>query len=82
MSRSTETSDADVTRTLELPDRLVSRVEDRLDRTDFETPEAYIGFVLEEVLREVEEDAPTSDDDERVGEQVENRLKSLGYLDG
>lgn len=80
MNRSHESSDAGATRTIELPDRLVSRVEDRLDRTDFETPEAYIGFVLEEVLLAVEADTEDSDDD-LVGEEVENRLKSLGYLE-
>lgn len=68
-------------RQLELPDRIIARVEDRLPRTEFETPEEYITFVLEEVLYRVEEE--TEDDDfEPVDEdEVKNRLKSLGYLD-
>lgn len=68
-------------RQLELPDRIIARVEDRLPRTEFDTPEEYITFVLEEVLYRVEED--TEDDDfEPVDEdEVKNRLKSLGYLD-
>lgn len=67
-------------RQVELPERIISRVEDRLPRTEFEKPEEYITFVLEEVLYRVEEE--TEDDDfEPVDEdEVKNRLKSLGYL--
>lgn len=66
---------------VDLPKQLVSRVEKRLPRTEFETSSEYITFVLEEVLYQVEID--TEDDDfEPVDEQeVKNRLKSLGYLD-
>lgn len=63
-----------------VPDRLVSRVERRLPRTDFEDPEEYVAYVLEEVLAQVESE--TDGDYEQVdGEEVEDRLKSLGYLD-
>ena len=67
-------------RTVELPDHLVERVEERLPRTEWESPEAYIAYVLEEVLYRVEQE--TDDDDyEAVDEaEVEDRLKSLGYL--
>lgn len=66
---------------LQLPARIVSRVEDRLPRTEFDTPEEYVTFVLEEVLYRVEKE--TADDDfEAVDEdEVRDRLKSLGYLD-
>lgn len=65
---------------VELPERIVSRVDDRLPRTEFRDSGEYITFVLEEVLYRVEEE--TKDDDfEPVDEQeVEQRLKSLGYL--
>jgi len=74
-------TDSESTRTVELPDRIVSRVEDRLPRTEWDDPEAYITYVLEEVLYRVEQE--TEDDDfEAVDEaEVEDRLKSLGYLD-
>ena len=68
------------TRTLELPERIVERVEKRVPRTEWETPAEYITFVLEEVLYRVERE--TEDDDfEPVDEaEVKARLKSLGYL--
>jgi hypothetical protein len=73
--------DTERTRSVDLPERIVSRVEDRLPRTEWETPEAYITYVMEEVLYHVERE--TEDDDfEPVDEdEVEERLKSLGYLD-
>lgn len=68
------------TQSIVVPDRLVSRVEQRVARTDFDSPEAYVAYVLEEVLAQVESD--TDGDYERVdGDEVEDRLKSLGYLD-
>ena len=68
------------TQSMELPARIVERVEKRLPRTEWETPEEYITFVMEEVLYRVEEE--TEDDDfEPVDEdEVRDRLKSLGYL--
>jgi hypothetical protein len=65
---------------LQLPKRIVDRVEDRLPRTEWETPEAYVTYVMEEVLYRVEQE--TEDDDfEPVDEdEVKDRLKSLGYL--
>ncbi len=69
------------TQSVELPERIVTRVEDRLPRTEFDTPAEYITYVMEEVLYRVENE--TEDDDfEPVDEQeVKDRLKSLGYLD-
>jgi hypothetical protein len=69
------------TRSLDVPERIVERVEERLPRTEWEDPEEYVTYVLEEVLYRVEQE--TEDDDfEAVDEaEVEDRLKSLGYLD-
>jgi hypothetical protein len=67
------------TRSLALPERIVERVEKRLPRTEWEDPEEYITYVMEEVLYRVEQE--TEDDFEAVDEaEVEDRLKSLGYL--
>lgn len=63
-----------------LPDHLVSRVEERLPRTEFDTPSEYVAFVLEEVLVRVEDES----DEEFTGvaeAEVKSRLESLGYLD-
>jgi hypothetical protein len=67
-------------RRIDLPERIVERVEDRLPRTEWESPEEYITYVMEEVLYRVETE--TEDDDfEAVDEdEVKDRLKSLGYL--
>ena len=65
---------------IQLPERIVSRVEDRLPRTEFDTPGEYVTFVMEEVLYRVEKETE-NDDFEPVDEQeVKDRLKSLGYL--
>ena len=68
------------TRTVELPRRVVDRIEDRIPRTEWDEPEEYITYVMQEVLYRVEKE--TADDDfEPVDEQeVKSRLESLGYL--
>lgn len=73
-------SDQEGTKALDLGEELVSRVEGRLSRTEFDTVEAYVTYVLEEVLSQVEAD--TEDEDfQAVDEaQVKDRLRSLGYL--
>jgi len=76
------TSEHEPAETVELPERIVERVEARLPRTEFDSSAEYITYVMEEVLYRVEEE--TEDDDfEPVDEdEVKDRLKSLGYLDG
>jgi hypothetical protein len=78
--RSDDEETPESTQLLAVPDRLVNRVEQRLPRTDFEEPEAYVTYALEEVLSQVESEA--DDNYEQVdGDEVEERLQSLGYLD-
>lgn len=68
------------TQSVELPERIASRVERRLPRTEFDTVSEYVAFAMEEVLYRVEEE--TRDDGTTIDEsEVEDRLKSLGYLD-
>jgi len=66
---------------VELPSRIIDRVEDRLPRTEFDSSAEYITYVMEEVLYRVEQE--TEDDEfKKVNEEeVKDRLKSLGYLD-
>ncbi len=67
-------------RSLDLPGEVVDRVERRLPRTDFETPAAYVTYVMREVLYYVESEA--DEEFEPVDEaDVKDRLRSLGYLD-
>ena len=73
------------TQTVELPARIVQRVDHRVERTDFASPAAYITFVLEETLARVEdrEGAESGDDqsDHVTEEEVRSRLESLGYVE-
>jgi hypothetical protein len=66
------------TRAVELPERTVARVEERLAGTEFDGTEEYVDFVLREVLQGTE----PADDAAGVDEQqVKDRLESLGYLE-
>lgn len=71
---------AEKQRQVELPERIVDRVEKRLPRTEFDSTPEYITYVMEEVLYRVEQETE-GDDFEAVDEdEVRDRLKSLGYL--
>lgn len=66
---------------VELPARIVERVEERLPRTEFDSTAEYITFVMEEVLYRVEQETEDDDFEEVDEDEVKDRLKSLGYLD-
>lgn len=66
---------------VDLPGRIVDRVEDRLPRTEFDTPGEYVSYVMEEVLYRVEQETDDDDFEEVDEDEVKDRLKSLGYLD-
>jgi hypothetical protein len=65
---------------LDIPVRIIDRVEDRLPRTEWDEPEEYITYVMEEVLYRVEQETEDDDFEEIDEQEVEDRLKSLGYL--
>lgn len=67
-------------RSVDLPERIVSRVETRLPRTEWDDPAEYITYVMEEVLYSVEEETKDDDFESVDEEEVKDRLKSLGYL--
>lgn len=70
-------------REIRIPERIAERVDRRVSRTDFDSVEAYVTFVLEEVLERVEKaSAETGDGSDPEDEaEVQNRLEALGYLD-
>lgn len=69
------------TAAVELPSETVSRVEARLDRSEFDTVDGYVTFVVREVLARVE-DATDAENVETVDKrEVETRLEALGYLE-
>ena len=62
-----------------LPAELYSKIEERVNATEFRSVEEYVIFVLEEVLKEEGEEEKAFSKEEE--EEVKKRLKSLGYLD-
>jgi hypothetical protein len=67
------------TKSVEIPADLHGRVEERLANAGFSTVDEYVTFVLEEVLRDDDEDAVAFTKEEE--EEVKKRLRALGYLD-
>lgn len=69
---------------LVLPAPLGAKIERRVTNTEFDSAEAYVSFVLEAVLRELDEQTETEiaqqDTEPTDTESVEERLESLGYL--
>ncbi|MFC5277848.1 hypothetical protein ACFPM1_03565 [Halorubrum rubrum] len=65
-------------RTVEIPEHLHERVERRTAGTTFESVDEYVRFVLEEVVAADADDGSYDDVDD---EDVQARLRSLGYLD-
>lgn len=73
---SEETSEIPVS----LPAQVLSRFEARVQHSEFESVESYLEFLIEEVDHQLDqqeeaETGPAVDDSE-----VEDRLRSLGYL--
>lgn len=74
---------------VELRESLHRRIAARVEATDFETPDEYVEYAMEELLARVEDgetgtgadplDGTGSGSDDRT-EEVEDRLESLGYL--
>ncbi|MEE8374223.1 MAG: CopG family transcriptional regulator [Dehalococcoidia bacterium] len=58
---------------------LYGRVEERLSNAGFGSVDEYVIFVLEEVLKDDEEDTVAFTKEEE--EEVKQRLRALGYLD-
>lgn len=63
--------------TVELSCDIYSRVETRVERSEFDDVSKYVEFVLDSLLAELEGESESSDDDE----EVRDRLRELGYLE-
>ena len=71
--------DKEEKRAVSLSAELYCKIEKRVNTTDFSSVEEYVTFVLEEVIKEEnEEEKAFSKEDE---EEVKKRLKALGYLE-
>jgi hypothetical protein len=66
---------------IKIPKDLIWKIKERIQGTEFKSIDEYATFVLEEVIKETDEDKPEevfSEDDEQ---KVKERLRALGYLD-
>ena len=66
-----------------IPVNLYKKIKKRVEKTEFKTTQEYITYILEEVIKQVEEEE-TGDDEvfsEEDEEKVKDRLRALGYLD-
>ena len=65
---------------IQIPDELVSRIDCRIQYTDFETVDEYAEYVLSEVLANIDQQEGQPDSGPVSPEEIEQRLQSLGYL--
>lgn len=67
------------TKSISVPADIYDKIEERVKATEFGSVDDYVLFILEEVLKdEEEEEQAYSEADEA---EVKKRLKALGYMD-
>lgn len=84
----TDITAADSGHQVTLPPTVTAQIHARLADTEFDSVESYVGFVLESVLRELDDgqdgqqtrDTMPGDSDTDDRDRMEDRLESLGYL--
>ena len=60
-----------------LPDDLYEKIGERVNATEFNSVDEYVIFVMEEVLKDEEEQALSKEDEE----EIKKKLKAFGYLE-
>jgi len=65
---------------IELPKDIIDRIEGRISHTEFDTKSEYIEYILGEVLHQLEQENDLTKRETVDEQQVQDRLKSLGYL--
>lgn len=68
-------------RNVQLPERVAERVEQRVPRSDFDSVDEYVTYVLEEVLERIDAETADANYESSHEAEVEDRLEALGYLD-
>lgn len=68
---------APATRTVTLPEDVVRAIEERIRGSAFESPDAFVAFVLARLLEQPGDPAFTEEDERHL----RDRLRSLGYID-
>jgi len=65
--------------TVEIPENLYKKLEKRAKNIGFNNVSEYISFILDEVLRNLEEEEEEKNISDE--EKIKERLRALGYLD-
>ncbi|MDO8724567.1 MAG: hypothetical protein Q7J35_00690 [Candidatus Methanoperedens sp.] len=60
---------------------LIKKIRDHLKDTEFKSVEEYVTFVLEEVMKDDDNEEPEEVFSEEDESKVKERLRALGYLD-
>lgn len=73
-------NETDETESIDLPAETFSQIQKRVYHMEFNDVNEYVIHVLQEVLYHVEQENDVSDAEGIDDQQVEERLRSLGYL--
>jgi len=65
---------------IDIPTELQTKLEARIDGTEFDSIESYIQFVLETIVAEDELSSESSSEQTTTSADLEARLEDLGYL--
>jgi Arc/MetJ-type ribon-helix-helix transcriptional regulator len=66
-------------KSISVPADIYDKIEERVKATDFGSVEEYVLFILEEVLKDEEEEEQAYTEADEA--EVKKRLKALGYMD-
>jgi hypothetical protein len=64
--------------TISLPRSLIEKIEARIKGTGFASPDAYVAYVLGEIIAEDRDEEPGLSPEEE--ERIKEKLHALGYL--
>ncbi len=67
------------TKPISVPADIYDKIEERVKATDFGSVDEYVLFILEEVLKDEEEEEQAYTEADEA--EVKKRLKALGYMD-
>ena len=67
------------TKPISVPADIYDKIEERVKATDFGSVDDYVLFILEEVLKDEEEEEQAYTEADEA--EVKKRLKALGYMD-
>lgn len=67
---------------IKISTELLNKIEKRIQDTEFKTAQDYISFVLEEVIKDDDDQEDNLEEtfSEEDEEKIKGRLKALGYL--